>query len=264
MNNPLVSVLIPVYNEEKNIARALCSIGDQTYNNIEIIIIDDGSTDNTLSEIEPFKEMYKNITIISQKNRGITRALNLGLNYCNGEYIARLDASDQMMPDRIEKQVAFLESNLDHALVGSFREERWEDSDKVRKLKLPSSNQELQRAMVIGSSIPHATILARADLMKVYGYDESFKTSQDYDLWVRIAKTYKVANLPEYLIIAGNTSSSISRNKKKFHTLITQLRIRTKAYFYLDCPKWYFVYLAKPFIEFLLPKKLIQKIIDSK
>ena len=113
MKNPLVSILMPVYNSEKYLREAIKSILNQTFTNFELIIINDGSTDNSLKIIKSFKD--NRIKIIKNKgNLGLIKTLNKGIDLAQGKYIARMDADDIAMPKRLEKQIAFFNENPDY------------------------------------------------------------------------------------------------------------------------------------------------------
>src|ERR1700755_1199399 len=115
--NPMITVLMPAYNAEHYIAEAIASVLQQTYANFELVIVNDGSTDGTRNIIKTFRD--PRIKLIDQANMGVAAALNTGLGHARAPYIARFDADDICYPERLEKQLDFLQSNPDYILVGS-------------------------------------------------------------------------------------------------------------------------------------------------
>ena len=121
MNEIKVTVLMSVYNGEKYLSQSVESILNQTYENFEFVIIDDGSTDNSYSILKQYASQYSQIVLIkNEKNLGLTKSLNLGLKIAKGKYIGRQDADDVSHPERLEREIEFLEDHLDHAAVGTF------------------------------------------------------------------------------------------------------------------------------------------------
>src|SRR5690348_7082970 len=117
MGNSRVTVLMPVYNSEKYIWAAIHSVINQTWNDFELLIVNDGSTDGTQEIIKSFAD--DRIVLINQENGGVAKALNKGLMHAKGDYIARFDADDICFPDRLEEQVNFLDKHEDYVVVGS-------------------------------------------------------------------------------------------------------------------------------------------------
>lgn len=263
VRKPLVSVLMCVHNEEDWVSDAIASICYQDYKNWELVIVDDGSTDGTAEILEKFASAEERIKIVSQKNTGLTRALNVGLEFCSGEYVARMDADNISMRERLEKQVKFLEENPTVALVGSWRIDVLEDGSE-RVMKLPCSNDDVQRSFVKACVISHSAVMVRARVMKKFRYNEEFRISQDQELWTRIGEYFGLVNLPEVLTKAYYRPKSITRTAKKLEKVLAHLRIRKMAYNRLKCPWWFFLYIPKPILEFLIPTRLIEKYVSLK
>ena len=190
--DPLVSVIMPAYNAERWIAEAIDSILNQTYENIELLIFDDGSTDKTAEIMYKYsKENLGHISPISATvNVGITRALNHLIKYSKGKYIARMDADDIAMPDRIEKQVKYLEQYLMSVqAVGSAIQMFWDKNTNAYREKW-WGNSVLSPAK-IGLKLPyrnpicHPSVMFRAEILKKYMYEGG--AFQDYDLFLRMA-----------------------------------------------------------------------------
>ena len=253
-----------VYNEEDYVAKAIVSVMEQTYKPFQFIIVNDGSTDKTADILKEATERYPEIKVINKNNSGLTKSLNFGLHHCTGDYIARLDGNDTASPERFEKQVKFLEDNPDHAVVGTWRIEFWEDGTPERKIRLPVINEEIQRTLVKTSCLGHSTVMVVGDVLREFRYDKRFKTSQDNNLWTIIGKYYKFHNIPEYLTKILRKDGSVTLSAPKCRTLKYTMIIRFKAYRNLDCPIWYIIYMIKPLVEFIVPKKLIGMYINMK
>lgn len=201
---PVISVVMSVYNGQRYVAEAVESILAQTFIDFEFILIDDGSTDRSKALLESYANRDPRIRLISQANKGLTKTLNEGLGLARGEFIARMDADDVSLPDRFEKQVAFLRANADCVCVGSrvLRVDPYGSplSESDHKLK----HEEIDRQLIeegLGWAITHPAAMMRRDAAeKVGGYREQFRTSQDLDLWLRLAEVGRLANLPEVLL----------------------------------------------------------------
>lgn len=195
---PVVSVILPCYNAETYIGDCLESILSQTWKSFELIIIDDGSTDNTASIIKNHDDSRIKY-IKNKKNRGIVYSLNKGISLAKGKYMARMDADDIMHKNRLEKQVLFMENHPNIALVGS-----WhyiiDESKKIIGLKQYfTKNEEIKLILPFENPFSHPSIMLRLEVAKSIGYSQSYSYCEDYDLWIKIASKNKVANIPECL-----------------------------------------------------------------
>lgn len=201
----LVSVVLPAYNAAQFIRPAINSILNQSYSDLELIVIDDGSTDGTLEIIKSLQEKDSRIEIISRENRGLVRSLNEGVATARGEFIARMDADDISDLDRIKKQIIYIrERGLD--LCGTYIRTFGFCLPSLRKYPITSKGANLQLAF--NSCFAHPTIIARADILKENPYSESFQKIEDYELWTRLAlKGYRFGNLPEVLLNYRRTFS---------------------------------------------------------
>jgi glycosyltransferase involved in cell wall biosynthesis len=195
MNMPLVSVVMPVYNCEKYLKDAIDSVLAQTYKNIELLIVNDGSTDSSkkiiLSYKDPRIRFFEN-----ESNSGIVYTRNKGLDYASGEYVATLDSDDIALPERIEKQVDFLEKNRDYAMCGTFYDTIDSNGKFLKKIKFPTSNKDITTFLVLGNCFCNSTIMARTQLAKDLKYTPGYDIVEDYELWYRMSRRAKIANLP--------------------------------------------------------------------
>ena len=200
MNNPLVTVLLPVYNRP-SVVNTINSVLDQTYKNFELLIIDNASTDDTQDVINSISDDRIRL-IVNETNRGQTFSINRGLKLAKGEYIARIDADDLMLPTRLEKQVDFMESNPEYGLCGCWVQYITDDDKKVIIVKTCISDSGLRAMQRIACGVYHPAVMVRTSTLKKYNitYDSNLKMAEDYDMWRVILKYSKGINLPEILL----------------------------------------------------------------
>lgn len=227
MNRPLVSVLLPCYNAEKHLQEALMSILNQTYTNLEVIAINDCSSDQTeniLSDIakkDPRIKVYNN-----EENLKLIRTLNKGIELCNGEYIARMDADDIALPQRIEKEVNFLEEHKDHDIVSSlFLAFQSESPKKTTLHHNPLTDAELRAYMLFKSGICHPAAMIRRRVFTELDlkFELDYLHVEDYAFWSKAIYKTKIANIGEPLLLYRVHSHQVSslnehlqiENKKK-------------------------------------------------
>ena len=212
---PLISVLMPVYNCDTYVKEAVESILNQTYTHFELIIIDDASTDNTVAVINSIKDDRIKL-FVKPENSGLTNSLNYGLTLAKGKYIARMDGDDISVPYRFEKQIEFLEKNLDVGLCAGFYQVIGED--KVRTHSF-INHDEIKVGMLRGNNIAHPTVMIRSEVLKKHrlNYDPENEPAEDFDLWSRMVFITKLANLPEVLLqyrIHAEQTSSVRRQRQ--------------------------------------------------
>jgi glycosyltransferase involved in cell wall biosynthesis len=215
VDSPLVSIIMPAYNEEDFVEEAVESILRQTYQNFIFIIIDDGSTDKTHTILEKFADLDKRIILYQNpKNIGYTNSLNYGLSLTNSKYIARQDADDISVSNRIEKQISFLEANPTVGLIGSSMEIISSSGKPIITHSLPISNEEIHQKILQENCFAHGSVIFRKECIDQVGeYDTRFEPAEDYDLWLRISEHFEVANLPDILYQYRINQSSISIQK---------------------------------------------------
>lgn len=223
---PLVSVIIPVYNGADYLEESLGSILAQTYPNIEIIIIDDCSIDNSVALIESMPAT--NITVLMNPNNiGVSASRNKGMHAANGKYIAFMDADDVSVPRRIESQVDFLEKNSEYGLISSDYEtfEELLQTGKKSLKKLPSDPDFIAARLLFQCVICCPASMLRADLIRKHGlyFDESLSMCEDWDLWYRVSQVSRVSNIEEVLLYYRKHSSNASRKRVEMHRSKTRL-----------------------------------------
>ncbi len=207
MQIPLVTVLLPVYNCENYVFKAVESILNQTYSHFELLIIDDCSTDSTVAKIQLFKDDRIRL-IVKPQNTGYTNSLNYGITIAKGKYIARMDGDDISLPTRFEKQVAFLEKNPDVVVCGTAF--KIIDTDIV--VTGPSDNEDVKIALLKDSCIGHPTAMIRKSILDLNTvcYNKSMEPAEDYDLWIRLLAYGKLSNLKEVLFNYRNHEGQVS------------------------------------------------------
>ena len=199
VNMPLVSVLMPAYNSERYIAEAIDSILSQVYTNFELIIFDDGSSDGTRKVIESYNDS-RIVKVLSNKNFGVVTARNEMIDRAKGKYIALIDADDIADPARLQKQVSVLEAG-ECDICGSAQWVLNEATGKIKQSKDKYTDADLRSLLIIYCTLCNSTVVGRSDIFKLFKYDASMLTSEDYLLWTRIAAAgYVFKNLRERLI----------------------------------------------------------------
>ncbi|MGD0751132.1 MAG: glycosyltransferase [Anaerolineales bacterium] len=211
--DPLVSVILPVYNSEKYLHEAVASILGQTLTDFELIAIDDGSTDESATILESFQKNDPRVIFERySQNRGVVAALNTGLALARGKYIARMDADDVSLPERFEKQVAFLEKHPDIDILGTAMLLVNERGRKIGVLSAPLDEMAIRWVSTFSSSFKQPTIMYRRSVIIEHDlrYRGSKDQSEDLDFSIRFLEHARGANIAEELYIYRVRSSSIT------------------------------------------------------
>lgn len=208
---------MPVYNGEHFLPEAIDSILGQTFRDIELLIIDDGSTDRSADIIQAYDDPRIRL-VRNSINLGLVAALNKGLDLARGDYIARMDCDDIALPSRLEKQVRFMDGNPDVGLCGTFYQ--WFSGDLSKTVRLPEDDQSIRLTLAFENSFGHNTVMLRRRHLSELGlkYDPAFKYAEDYEFWVRCSHYMKMANLPEVLVryrFHPENTSSVYRGEQQ-------------------------------------------------
>jgi len=210
-----LSVVLPVYNAEKFVAKAIQSVLDQTYKDFELIIINDGSKDSSLEIIQSFKD--PRIRVIDQENQGLAKTLNIGLGLAKGDYIARMDADDICLKHRFQEQITYLKKHPDIGLLGT-AVEIIDENDKHLSYHAPYIGHDklVQFMNEKGNPFKHPTVMFKREIaLRCGGFNEQIgKYFEDYFLWNLIAEKAKVENLPKVLLKYRMSSGSIMSSLK--------------------------------------------------
>lgn len=210
MNFKKVSIILPVYNCEKYLEKCLYSIVNQTYKNLEIIIINDCSTDNSIAIINKYSKIDDRIKVYSNiKNMKLIYSLNKGIELSKGEYIARMDADDIAELDRIEKQVKFMEKNKNIMMSGTWIRYFGNINGKW---KMPTKNDEIKAKLFFRTQFAHPSVIIRKEILD-YGnieYNKEYPNAEDWHMWIKISDKYDVANLSKTLLNYRKNDYSVS------------------------------------------------------
>ena len=215
MKKPLVTVLLPVYNNEK-INICIDSVLNQTFKDFELLIIDNASTDNTVKVIKKYKDPRINL-VVNKQNIGPTGSLNKGVTLAKGKYIARIDADDLILPERLQKQVDFMENNPEYGIVGSWTKHIDEEDNLSNYTnKLCTTDKGVKAYLMIQSPFYHPAVMLRTSVLKEnnLNYDLNIKVAVEYKLWNEILKHSKGSNLNEVLTYYRVSSNSLSHANK--------------------------------------------------
>lgn len=214
-----ISIILPTYNGEHYIKRAIGSVISQTFSKWELIIIDDGSVDDTKRIVKEYSNKEARIIYIkNETNLGIQKTLNRGLKEAKGDYIARIDDDDEWIDkEKLQKQFEFLENNNSYVLVGTGAIVVNETEKELFKYLLPETDQEIRNKLLMKNCFIHSSVLLRKNsVLNFSGYDESIESKhlEDYDLWLKLGTIGKLANLHMYGIKFTMRDDSISSNNK--------------------------------------------------
>lgn len=252
-----ISVIMSVHNGLPYLRDAVKSILNQTYTNLEFIIVDDGSTDDSWRYLTSLKDQRIRL-IRNKKNLGLAASLNKAIKVAQGEYIARMDADDISLPTRLEEQINFLKNNPSIDLCGTFAKLIDEKNKTVGKLKYPTSPVEIRRVLILFNPIIHPTFMVRSEFYKkLGGYREQYDGAEDYDLLMRGSKSFNYTNLPKELLMLR--LSSLRRSVSSINKM-DKLDLKIKIDFlkengpslinlYTIFKKLFFMYLTPPTLK---------------
>jgi len=223
---PLITVLMPVYNGFKYLDEAMKSILNQTFSDFEFLIIDDGSTDQSIDQIMLYDD--PRIRLVENKNNlGQSETLNKGINLATGKYIARMDQDDISMPERLKNQFEFMENNLDIDVCGSWLQLMGKYDGIV---ELETDSERIKINLLTNQNLAHPSVMIRKSTLVKYqlNYDPTFIVGNDYDLWVRMFEYCSFANLPDPLLkfrMHDNQYSKIlwEQNEVETNRILTNL-----------------------------------------
>lgn len=217
--SPLVSVVMPVFNAEPYVEKAIKSILQQSYTHFELIIVNDGSTDGSLNRIQQFTD--NRIQVISfNQNRGIVSALNKGVEVATGSLIARMDADDESHVERLQYQVDYLMNHPEVGVCGT-----WFKLHTGRIIQTPESHELMRYELINRSVFHHASVMMRSDVIAPYKnrlYSPDFEFTEDLELWMRLVKQTTFANLNRVLLtVRANQGTHVKyRHVSSAHNII--------------------------------------------
>ena len=212
-SNPLVSVILPVYNGELYLGDSIQSILDQTYVNFELLILSSPNTNQaSLDVIDKFNDPRIRHIRRSPEQNNLPKALNMGIDKSRGIYVARMDADDMSLPQRLQKEVEFMEKDKDVSIAGSWAKAFGLKSNYI---KHPTDPEEIRVNLLFQSSLVHPTVIFRKEMLDQYHlrYDPELNYCEDIDFWIRASKYLKIANIPEVLLLYRTHNDQASRRK---------------------------------------------------
>lgn len=251
---PTVSVLMSVYNGAAWMREAVESILAQRASDFEFIVIDDGSTDATPDLLAGFHD--RRLRVERHPRAGLTRSLNTALRLATAPLVARMDADDVALPDRLARQLAFLGSHPEVGLLGTGCHEIAPSGEVLRTIRPPTEDAAIRGALIRRNPFVHSSVVMRREALEAAGgYDETLPVAQDYDLWMRMSCVTRMANLPEPLVLRrltpGRVTSARDTDRLKAEVTIKLRALRSRTY-----PAWCAVYLVKPFLALAVPAGL--------
>lgn len=206
---PSVTVLMAVHDGERWLPTSLGSLRAQTYGDLELLVIDDGSTDSTPRMLATWPD--PRLRVVRREGQGLTRALAHGVMLARGSYIARMDADDEALPRRLESQLAFLERHPDVVLCGTWAEIVNDEGRRLEVVRTPVTDELIRAQLLWDNALFHSSWMVRTDAIRaVGGYDIAVERAQDYDLAVRLERAGRLANLPRPLLRWRRSAQGIS------------------------------------------------------
>lgn len=240
MENPLVSIIIPTYNGALRIQKAIDSVLAQSYKNIEIIVVDDGSTDKTADILTELQKKEKRIIILkNEQNQGFAKSLSIGVKKARGKYIARLDDDDfWVSPEKLRKQIAFMEKNTEYVLTGGGIIVCGSDGKETVRYLFPEQDEEIRKGLLVDNLFAHSCVVFSKDAcLKSGGYNQKFGFFSDIDLWLKMGELGKFYNFQEYFSVyldkedeASSYSGRDDGIRKKLFLRLSMKRQYQKVY----------------------------------
>lgn len=251
MKNPIISIVLSVYNGGASLHRCLQSIQQQTYNDYEIICFDDASTDNTQTILREYAKLYgrNSFTITTNKtNIGLTKSLNKGITKAKGTYIARIDSDDEWSPRKLETQVSWMQKHPDFGIVGTWYVNR--ENNRTYHVVLPTHDRQIKKSIFRRNPFGHSCVVMRKEVIdKVGMYDETLQYGQDLDLWFRALPHTKFHNIDQYLCMR-NIDEKINKQKQMIsHVKTTHTYIRK-----YHAPLINYLYMIEPALVMITPR----------
>ncbi|MGE0822389.1 MAG: glycosyltransferase family 2 protein [Candidatus Binatia bacterium] len=211
---PQVTVFIPVHNRERYVGDAIESVLGQNFDDFELLVIDDGSTDHTREIIRSYASDPRVRVIENPDNLGIPRTRNRGIELARGRYLALLDSDDVAHPSRLGMQVEFLDQHPDYALIGAWTGGMDNTGQYHRRVRLlPVSAEEVRCRLLFQCCPAQSSIMARTAILRAYKYREDYAVSSDYDLWIRLAGSHKLGSLPRVLVRSRMHQTQVTQER---------------------------------------------------
>ncbi len=224
---PLVSVIMPVYNNEPYVKMAVDSILEQTYPHFELLALDDGSSDASGRMLDDFAKQDPRVRVIHhQKNRGLVATLNHGIGEAKGEYIARMDGDDISFPRRFELQVGVLQEHPEVVLIAGGFEVIDEDNEFLYREVVPLKSDDIKRSMLLRNPVAHGSVMFRRQALDTIGlYSDKCGPTEDFELWSRLSMVGDFYGLEETVFRWRVNRKGITSNNNKLQAEIMKRHI---------------------------------------
>jgi glycosyltransferase involved in cell wall biosynthesis len=233
---------------------AVESILGQTLGDLELIVVDDGSTDDTPDLLASIRD--PRLHVEHRPPAGLARALNRALEQARAPLVARLDADDLALPERLARQRAFLGAHREVGLLGTGAREVEPTGREVRVVRPPGDDAEIRRTLIRHNPFVHSSVMMRRLLLEqLGGYDSSFAVAQDYDLWLRMSRITRMANLAEPLVVRRLVAGRVTAERDS-ERLRAEARARWRAVGRGGYPLWCAVFAVRPLCALALPPAL--------
>lgn len=251
MKTPAVSVLMGVWNGAPGIREAVESVLRQTMDDLELIVIDDGSADGTPAILRSFRD--PRLRVERRARGGLTVALKAAFELARAPLVARLDGDDTALPERFERQRAFLDAHPDIGLLGTATREIDASGHEIAIVRPPTDDAAIRAALIRRNPFVHSSVMMRRAAAELAGgYDGAFPVAQDYDLWMRMSRVTRMANLPEPLVVRRILPGRISETRDT-ERLQAEARVRWSAVRAGTYPAWCALFALRPLLAQLLP-----------
>ncbi len=259
---PLISVILPVYNAEKYLTEALESLRYQTYSHFEVIAIDDASSDGSYKILQKYSRLDPRFRIFHhQINQKIAKTLNFGLTKAKGQYIARMDADDVCLPSRFQKQLKYLLSHPGVVIVGGQCLTTDKDNKLTGQKTFPTNHIDIHDRMYTANPIQHPSVMINRSLLPetFSWYNPTLPPAEDLDLYFRLGKYGLYANLKSFVLIYRQHSDSATFKNPKHTFQITEKvrRLAISKHGYRPSLKARLIALAQKLVVSLIPSSLI-------
>jgi hypothetical protein len=247
LEKPIVAVIIPVFNKREYIKETVNSVLKQDFENFEIIVVDDGSTDDSLEVVESIKD--PRLQIFSQSNSGVERARNFGFSQSVGPLVVFLDADDLMNSNRLRKQIDLFNASADLVLAGTWASVIDHSGNIIGSIRPPTSNAALQLAHLFRNQFVSSSVMIKRSAIQndvVFNETRGKRFAEDYDLWLRVAKNGRVANIPERLTAYRRLNAS--RSQSSDSSLLESARDISAEWLQLNSHRFESVASARSFV----------------
>ena len=254
MHAPAVSVLMSVRNGVPWVREAVESVLDQTASDLELIVIDDGSTDATAALLGTIRD--PRLRVERQPPTGLTPSLNRALGLARAPLLARLDADDLALPERLARQRVFLDAHPDVGLLGTGAREVDASGREIRVVSPPEEDAAIRRALIRRNPFVHSSVMMRRSAVaQAGGYDERLSVAQDYELWMRMSRITRLANLSAPLVVRRLLPGRVGAARDS-ERLAAEARVRWRAVRSGTYPWWCLIFTIRPVLALALPGRI--------